>query len=199
MPQAKPITRKRRPAAALSVSKPSRTHLPNGALTISAMAAEIAHLRSLASKMDAADTQQTKLLEELNDVERRRLPVLVIRFDELQRNADARARALEDLILTTEPDSLDEALSLALIMLCELDGVVDKTGDVEDAMTGLCGLTRWMIRAGATSPLRAHYYVGTRLNDDAVEKALVRADEILRAIRAKAREDEKAASRKVAS
>jgi hypothetical protein len=154
---------------------PNSTNGRNHALTITAMADEIAYLRVVASKMDDADMRQRTHVKQVCESGQRMIP-----FEAIRGEADDRARALEELILTCEPDSLDDALSLALITIGELHGVVDKDGEVKAAFTAIAALARWMIRAGATTPLHPAYYACGYLKPRAqeIEEALVRADEL---------------------
>jgi hypothetical protein len=153
---------------------PKTTNGRNHPLTISAMAEEIAYLRRIATKMDTADMRQREYLNRACESGERIIP-----FGALRDEADTRARALDEVILTTEPDTLDEALSLALVAIGELDAVASQN-EVKGALGALSALARWMIRAGATTPFRMDYYACGYLKPRAqeFEEALARADEL---------------------
>jgi hypothetical protein len=157
-----------KPAKCLPKTSNGRNH----PLTITAMAEEVAHLRRIASKMDDADMRQRNQMKEMVDEP-------LTPFDALRDEADTRARALDEVILTTDPDSIDEALALALVAIGELDGVKEEEA-VKHSLGALSALARWMIRAGATTPLRMDFYALGYLTPRAQEfaEALARADEM---------------------
>jgi hypothetical protein len=171
-------TNKRQHTAALNASEPKL----NGAtapLAITPLAREIAHLRSFAKQMEEAHFHQKKRLDGDDVPAPKDFPCPAIPFEAHRRSADERASALEKLVLGTEPESLDEALSLTLIALGHLDAAVgDDCSDLADVLDATYALARWLIKAGATTPLDREYYAGTLIKPNAVAVAMAYADEL---------------------
>jgi hypothetical protein len=141
------------------------------------LAKEIAQLRSLAKQMEEAHFHMRKRLED-ETTGTKDFPWPTVQFDAHRRTADERARAMEKIVLGTEPESLDEALSLTLIALGHLDAAVGDDSDLADVLDATYALARWLIKAGATTPLDVEYYAGSLIKSDAVDVAMAYADEL---------------------
>jgi hypothetical protein len=105
--------------------------------------------------------------------------------------ADARRDLMEELLLGLEPESIDEVLSLLLIMADALDDFANAHTNLEEADDDLVDLNRAiyaMVRgliniAGARSPVLDHYYPSGCLTPPAEEiaDALTQSREIAEA------------------
>jgi hypothetical protein len=138
----------------------------------------LADLERLRSDMDAAHAakgvQINKAVEEKDTKTDAALLRSHNRFGELFRHADAKADALEELILELEPTTVDETLSLGLLFGVALDLFVGNHCDLENDGAGerewqkleraLAAIIRGLVHgAGARSPLLKNRAVGDDL------------------------------------
>jgi hypothetical protein len=181
MPRAitKPIAKRRSPAAALKVSEPERSltatpvaisHSGHG---IAELAQELADLHSLCTRL--ADAQgpaeqacnEAADKDETHDEAHTACCKAVRDFEQVGHRANAMVNGLERLILTLEPRTPSETLSLALLLAEELGTFVSRNTSHEDRQTrldcrhleeALYAVIRGLVSCtGATSPLADAY------------------------------------------
>jgi hypothetical protein len=181
MPQVipKPTAKTRKRAAALEAAEPSRKDLPAEELAIShaghgiaELAQELADLQRLCTTLANAEGPAERARDEAAakgcaDDEHTACCRSVNNFEVVLRRANAMVDGLEQLILSLEPRTPDETLSLALVLSEELDVFLShhtKHGDcsvntesrrLEDALQAV--IRGLVYGAGATSPLMAIY------------------------------------------
>jgi hypothetical protein len=183
MPRAipKPIAKKRRRAAALKVSEPSRKELPAEPLAIghsghgiAELAQELADLNRLCIMLANAEGPAERARDEAAakslDQEHLDCCKAVGDFEDVGRRANAMVGGLEQLILCLEPRTPDETLSLALVLAEEFNVFLCNKTNHADCATRVEGrrledafqaIIRGLVYgAGATSPLMDAY--GTR-------------------------------------
>jgi hypothetical protein len=188
MPSAipKPIAmkRSRKPAAVLRSSEPSRKEPPAAAVAISRegfgiaeLAQELAELQSVCTRLANAEGPAERACDEAAarnfDAEDHSDACKAVRdFEDVGRRALGMVNALQQLMLTLEPRTPDETLSLALVLAEQLDTYfgehIDRTNcaaqvEARRLEDTLHAVIRGLVGAGATSPLTEAYSTAAML------------------------------------
>jgi hypothetical protein len=159
------ITRKHKRAAALNGAAPlAIAHAGHG---IAELAQELADLQRLSVTMRNAEgpaeiARDRIAADDITTEAHAKACRSANHFEDVGRRSNGMANALEKLILTLEPTTPDETLSLALVLAGELGPLLSNHSDreeecrqIEDALRAII---RGLVSAGATSPLTATYF-----------------------------------------
>lgn len=177
MPRATPNPKRKR-AAALKVSEPARKNdvpatpaISLKAHGIAGLAQELADLQSVCIRLANAEGPAERAWKEAAardiDADEHTEACKAVRdFEDVGRHAKGMVDALQQLLLTLEPKTPDETLSLALVLAEELDTYfshhIDRTncvalGEARRLEDTLHAVIRGLVGAGAVSPLTEAY------------------------------------------